>query len=272
MVRAADHTLASCISNHVLGRVVLVSVHALQALDGLGNDVDHEDHDQSTPLILACAGGHTKTAMMLLDKGANIHHEAKYGRSPITYACNWGRTATALMLLTRGSRVNHETKDGAIPLTRACANGHIETAIILIEMGANMEHRDKTSRTPLDYIVDQSIRDGMQKAIEAYKATKSAIHQEFSGAMESKAKDLERERIKDRFRYMLSGILAGGRCANLQMSLLQETAKSLQEEELDDIFTSQSCSWDRLAWMNRKTNMEGEELENLRRYMSCRQF
>lgn len=238
----------------------------------VGAIVDHEDHDQSTPLILACAGGHTKTAMMLLDKGANIHHEAKYGRSPITYACNWGRTATALMLLTRGSKVNHETKDGAIPLTRACANGHIETAIILIEMGANMEHRDRTSRTPLDYVVDQPTRDGMQRAIEAYKMTKSAIHQEFSGAIEDKAKGLERDRIKDRFRYMLSGVLAGGRCANLQMSLLQETAKPLQEDELDEIFTSQSCSWDRLAWMNRKTNMEGEELENLKRYMSCRQF
>ena len=237
-----------------------------------GATVDHEDLDQSTPLILACAGGHTKTAIMLLDKGANIHHEAKYGRSPITYACNWGRTATALMLLTRGSNVNHETKDGATPLTRACANGHIETAIILIEMGANMEHRDKTSRTPLDYITDQSVRDGMQKAIEAYRVTKIAISQEFSGAMENKTKDLERERIKDRFRYMLSGILAGGRCANLQMSLLQETARPLVQEELDEIFSSQSCSWDRLAWMNRRTNIEGEELENLRHYMSCRQF
>ena len=168
--------------------------------------------------------------------------------------------------------MNHETRDGAIPLTRACANGHVETAIILIEMGGNMEHKDKTSRTPLDYITDPTIREGMQKAIEAYKATKSSQRDEETNRILGSSQRIERDQYKDRFSYLLSGVLAGGRCANLQMSLLRETAKPLTDDELDEIFTSQTCSWDRLAWMNRKTNMEQEELENLKRYMSCRQF
>jgi uncharacterized protein len=77
--------------------------------------VDHQDHDQSTPLILACAAGHTKTAVMLLDRGANIHHEAKQGRTPLTYATNWGRTDTALMLITRGAEVNHRNTRPCLP-------------------------------------------------------------------------------------------------------------------------------------------------------------
>jgi ankyrin repeat protein len=48
-----------------------------------GAAIDHEDHDQSTPLILACAAGHTKTAAMLLDRGADLHHEAKHGELPL---------------------------------------------------------------------------------------------------------------------------------------------------------------------------------------------
>ena len=170
---------------------------------------------------------------MLLEKGANIHHEAKHGRSPITYACNWGRTATALMLVTKGAHVNHETKDGAIPLTRACANGHIETAIILIEMGADMTHKDKTSRCPLDYITDQVKREGMEKAIQAYKVTKDTQHKQLTATerekydmIEATKQSMEREKLQDRFRFLLSGILAGGRCANLQMSLLRETGSS----------------------------------------------
>ena len=57
-------------------------------------------------MIITIIGGHTKTASMLLERGANIHHEAKYARTPLTYACNWGKTTTALMLLTKGANIN----------------------------------------------------------------------------------------------------------------------------------------------------------------------
>jgi hypothetical protein len=103
-------------------------------------------------------------------------------------------------------------------------------------------------------------------------------------------------RFKDRFRYQLAGVLAGGWCTNLQLSLLRDTSQQLNEIEIngtthrsysmqsvivfnfflfvtltEEIFVSQSCSWDRLNWMNRKTNRDFEELDNLKRYMSCSQ-
>ena len=244
-----------------------------------GAHVDHEDHDKGTPLTLACAGGHTKTVMMLLSKGANIHHEAKHGRTPITYAANWGKTETAMMLINKGANVNHETIDGATPITRACANGHIETAIVLLEMGADIQHRDKKNRSPIDYIVDSSKREAMQRAVDSYLAQKQYKDQDAKSKQEWRIEEERSARLSeeyriltDRFEYALKAVLAGRRVVPMQMTLLRDCASVLQAADIESIFSINKTSWEKLARLEKKTSIETEEINGLRKSGSCKTF
>ena len=51
-----------------------------------------KNYDGNTPLHYALYEGHTETAMMLMEKGANIHEKDNDGNTPIHFASDNGHT------------------------------------------------------------------------------------------------------------------------------------------------------------------------------------
>ena len=81
---------------------------------------DKEEKDvgieKGEDLITAAGEGDTKTAEMLLTKGARVNAKSKDGKAALLRAAWEGLTETVEMLLTKGADVNAKDEVGAIAL------------------------------------------------------------------------------------------------------------------------------------------------------------
>lgn len=104
----------------------------------------------STPLLAASQNGHTETALLLVDAGAEVNKFAcEIGITPLMFATLRGHNDTALALVTKGAAVNQNTNDGMTPLSIACIIGDIDLASILITAGAAVNQPSHDGKTPL---------------------------------------------------------------------------------------------------------------------------
>jgi uncharacterized protein len=88
---------------------------------------------QATPLQSASAAGHTKIAIMLLNKGANPNCREQGGYTPLHAASQIGDIEIVRALLFNGADPNAKSKDGKTPLDLASNAGHTEVADLLKE-------------------------------------------------------------------------------------------------------------------------------------------
>ena len=99
-----------------------------------------------TALHHAAQGGHTETAALLLDRGADIkakdYTESGYGRTALQLAALWGHTETAALLLDRGADIEAKAYYGQTALHYAARGGKAETAALLLDRGADIEAKD----------------------------------------------------------------------------------------------------------------------------------
>ncbi|KAK9891834.1 hypothetical protein WA026_016633 [Henosepilachna vigintioctopunctata] len=114
---------------------------------GQGANINAQtDETQETALTLACCGGFTDVADILLKGGANIELGAS---TPLMEAAQEGHLDLVKFLLQNGANVEAQTQTGDTALTYACENGHTDVADLLLQYGANLEHESEGGRTPL---------------------------------------------------------------------------------------------------------------------------
>ncbi|CAG9773085.1 unnamed protein product [Ceutorhynchus assimilis] len=114
---------------------------------GQGANINAQtDETQETALTLACCGGFTEVADILLKGGADIELGAS---TPLMEASQEGHLELVRFLLEYGANVNAITQTNDTALTYACENGHTDVADLLIQYGANIEHESEGGRTPL---------------------------------------------------------------------------------------------------------------------------
>ena len=58
-----------------------------------GADANCVDHDQRSPLHVACAEGHVEIVQYLLEHGASVYSRDRFGRMPLRDAI-WGRSVS----------------------------------------------------------------------------------------------------------------------------------------------------------------------------------
>ena len=135
-----------------------------------GADVNVQNSDGNTPLILAAWLGNMESARLLLDNGAAVamvNHggddalawAAEYGHgemvelllaagantlSPaLIWACEYGHSAIVQLLVHRGAKLEYEHGIHRMtPLTAAAYTGHADTVRFLLDAGANIHSRD----------------------------------------------------------------------------------------------------------------------------------
>lgn len=100
-------------------------------------------------LCKAISNGHTESARILLENGANINtYEDNTGMSLLLIACEKGYIDITKLLLTKGSDVNIRG-NGLTPLLLASVSGKTELVKLLIEAGADVNAKiEKDRRVP----------------------------------------------------------------------------------------------------------------------------
>jgi len=129
----------------------------------LGADVDAQDNDTMTPLLLVSSRQSTfrrrsqitKTIQVLLEYGASVHVRNKYGQTPLHTASHRGLSGVAALLLKFGADVDAQDNDAMTPLLLASQHhwggdsGITKTARLLLEHGASVHVRNKNGQMPL---------------------------------------------------------------------------------------------------------------------------
>lgn len=101
------------------------STNTISSNNGLSDLQSDGSHD--TALTLACVGGHTTLANLLIQRGADIEHRDKKGFTPLILAATGGHLEICKMLIETGCQVDAQadrTKDTALSL--ACSGGRKE--------------------------------------------------------------------------------------------------------------------------------------------------
>ena len=99
-----------------------------------------------TPLMLAAASGHRRSAWLLLDHGARVNAVASVqangtpgdGKSALFHAVNGNHAGMVRLLLDRCADVDIPSADGRTPLLAACARKRCSLVQLLVRRGASL--------------------------------------------------------------------------------------------------------------------------------------
>ena len=114
-----------------------------------GADVTHADEAGDTALMWAAKNGHTETVALLLEHDADVARVDKAnGATALMWAAKNGHTETVKLLLEHGADVARaDDANGATALMFAAKKGHTKTVSLLLEHGADVAHASKVSKT-----------------------------------------------------------------------------------------------------------------------------
>ncbi len=116
-------------------------------LDRKGVKVNMKDAQGTTPLALAAWFGHTDTAKLLIERGADVNAKktSPDGSSVLAHATMKGHKYIVALLLDKGVNVNVKDTQGATPLALAAWLGRTDIAKLLIERGADVNAKKSSS-------------------------------------------------------------------------------------------------------------------------------
>jgi len=112
-------------------------------------DINAQDSNGDTVLILASWIGHTEIALLLIEKGANLDLQDNRG-DPALLRASWkGHTEIALSLIEKGANFDLQNTWGNTTLICASWYGRKEIAFALIEKGASLDLQNAWGNTAL---------------------------------------------------------------------------------------------------------------------------
>lgn len=104
----------------------------------LKEDVNWQDSNGVTALMLASREGHTELVRILLEKGAQVNMQKKFGTSALIIASKRGHTEVVKLLLDHGAHVNKQGEGWMSPLMMASQYGRTEVVKLLILNNADV--------------------------------------------------------------------------------------------------------------------------------------
>jgi ankyrin repeat protein len=112
------------------------------ALKG-GLDVNAQDSNGLTMLMMAGFNGHAELVRLLLDAGADINQTESIGRTALMLASTGPSVETVKLLLDSGAKVNMtDNHEDWTALMMAAAEGQTEVVNLLLANGADVTMKD----------------------------------------------------------------------------------------------------------------------------------
>jgi ankyrin repeat protein len=96
-------------------------------------EVDANDDNDWTALMLAASEGHAACVSALLDAGAQVDAKNNDGRTALMLAAHKGHTDCLTALLFAGAEVDAKDDDGSTAFTLASSGGHAACATLLLD-------------------------------------------------------------------------------------------------------------------------------------------
>ena len=154
-----DHPESSAVVDVVL-KGIIKSVEPeekeVKCLLRKGVDIDFQDGDGNTALILAARYNFEKLSKFLSSyedhihgKRADLNIQNKQGETALIYASFAGYYDVAKSLIYQGANVDIRDKGGTSALIWAAERGQKDIAIMLIERGCNLDFQDSNGKTAL---------------------------------------------------------------------------------------------------------------------------
>jgi len=122
-----------------------------------GADINAQDEDGDTPLMIASYYGQLEVVRALLNAGADVSSTHKYGGTALISAAAGGHVQILKALIEKGAEVNAKTYDGRTPLMLTAMNygaPRVEIINTLLAGGADINAKDMNGYTALMYAVD----------------------------------------------------------------------------------------------------------------------
>lgn len=116
----------------------------------VGYEIDEQDVEGNTPLMIASALGKANFVQFLLSKGANPNQKNYIGVTSLHRAAQGGYNDIVEKLIDYGAQVNMPDMDGITPLMKAVENEQRFTVELLVRRGAIILFRNAKGKTALD--------------------------------------------------------------------------------------------------------------------------
>ncbi|XP_039478411.1 serine/threonine-protein phosphatase 6 regulatory ankyrin repeat subunit A-like [Oreochromis aureus] len=118
-------------------------------------DVDAQDSNGQTPLMLAVLSGHTDCVYSLLSQGASVENQDRWGRTALHRGAVTGQEECVEALLQRGASVSVKDIRGRSPLHLASASGRVGALGTLLQATSTSHSHthltDSKGYTPLHW-------------------------------------------------------------------------------------------------------------------------
>ena len=127
------------------------SPRVVQSLIAAGSNVNEQDWNNATPLMLATEGHHNHAVHELIRAGAIVTAKDMWQRTALHYASKGDHPDVIKPLVEAGASINEQDEDGWTPLMDASERGHGQVVHELITAGANVSAKNRMQRTALHY-------------------------------------------------------------------------------------------------------------------------
>ena len=112
------------------------------AARGAKEDVNRQDVDGSTPLLLAVHAGDVAAVRHLLAAGAKVSLGNHYGATPMGLAAEVANTEILRLLLKAGANADSPNPEGQTALLAVARTGNVDAAKSLLEFGATIDAKE----------------------------------------------------------------------------------------------------------------------------------
>lgn len=143
------------------------NVDLVELIMNHGANVNMQDNDGWSALLLASRYGHGDVVKKLLDNGAEVNIRNNNKSSPLMLACRNGYSFVAQVLINKGAEVNMKNNDNWSSLMLASHNGHIDTVKVLLANHADVNIQNKDGSTALGIVRKKGHNTIVEDLLEA---------------------------------------------------------------------------------------------------------
>ena len=137
----------------MLKETAITSVQGMEELEKIlnaGQNIDEQQANGNTALIIACMTGHDNIVQYLLERGANPNIANTAGNTALIMAVKLHFKNIVKMLLEHGANPNMRRKDGFTALMLAAMDNQLDMASELVKHGADVSLKNNEGMTAMD--------------------------------------------------------------------------------------------------------------------------